>query len=241
MTAPDPTSQFTGNIKVPFERIAAFIRQVTHDVRNSLNAMDLQAAYILEIASDPEATEEISRMRAQITQSARSLQSLSANFWLPQPSMIPYQASIFMEDFRDRLAKVVPEKISRVEWTWKLSEENISVDLEMLFTALAELFKNAFHFGDPAGAIHATASADGGRFSLEITESLKELPTLAGKPVVALEHWGEEPFVSTRRGGYGLGLFRTRMVLAAHRGDLRFTFDSGRALLATRVTLPLVT
>ncbi|HEY2343337.1 MAG TPA: ATP-binding protein, partial [Chthoniobacteraceae bacterium] len=200
----------------------------------------LQAAYILELATEPEATDELGRMRAQITQSARSLQSLSANFWLPQPSKIPYQASIFMEDFRDRLARVTPEKISRVEWTSKLNGQNISVDLEMVFTALAELFKNAFHFGDPEGPIRAVAKAEGKRFSLEVTESLKELPTLAGKPVITPEHWGEEPFVSTRRGGYGLGLFRTRMVLAVHDGDLRFTHDSGRALLAARVTLPFV-
>ena len=46
MTKSDAAVQFSADLKVPFERIAKFVRQVTHDVRNGLNAMDLQAAYV---------------------------------------------------------------------------------------------------------------------------------------------------------------------------------------------------
>ena len=35
---------------IPLPRVVNFVRQITHDVRNGLNAIDLQAAFIAEIA-----------------------------------------------------------------------------------------------------------------------------------------------------------------------------------------------
>src|ERR1700743_2983004 len=95
---------------VPLPRIAGFVRQLTHDVRNTLNSLDLQAAFLLEVVSDPEALEELRRLRGLLQVSARQLQAVSGNFWSSSPNLIEYSAPILVEDFQARLLKNQPEQ-----------------------------------------------------------------------------------------------------------------------------------
>jgi nitrogen-specific signal transduction histidine kinase len=53
------------------------------------------------------------------------------------------------------------------------------------------------------------------------------------------ESWGVEPLISTRRGGFGMGLFCARRILAVHQGRIESTFDPAAQLLTTRLCLPL--
>jgi signal transduction histidine kinase len=229
--APEPGPK--GEPVVPFPRLAGFVRQVIHDVRNGLNSMDLQAAYIVELSTEAEVTDEVRRLRALIQTSAKQLQALSFNFWSGAPSRIEYAANILIEDFQDRLQKQYPEHAPKVQWAVELKEEAVSVDIEMFFGALTRIFENAFLFAEAGGEIKVRVFTEAGQFVLELAETKK---SAAPEP----EHWGEEPFVSTRRGGYGLGLFRARRLLALHGAELKIVHDSGRALLISRVSLPVV-
>ena len=219
-------------VAVPLPRVASFVRQVTHDVRNTLNSLDLQAAYLLELSTDPEAVEELKRMRSLIHDSARDLQGLSSNFRSSAPSLIPYEARILVEDFRDRLHRTHPEQAGRIEWEVDVHDESVLVDIEMFFGALVKVVENTFTFSQPDATISANVFIDEGRLFLDLSQ-----PSEAPESDPA--RWGREPFVTTRRGGYGLGLFRARGFLASHGGDLSFRHDSGRNLLLTRVSLPL--
>ncbi|MEI9898471.1 MAG: hypothetical protein WDN28_32595 [Chthoniobacter sp.] len=89
------TNNSTDTITVPFPRITGLVRQLTHDVRNGLNNVDLQAAFLQEIVTDPQAVPEIKRLRGMVTDAAKMLQSFSASFWLPEPSLVTYSAAIF--------------------------------------------------------------------------------------------------------------------------------------------------
>src|SRR3954463_6318450 len=120
-------------LQIPYPRIAAFVRQVTHDVRNNLNSLDLQAAYATELITDPEAAAEVKRLRAIIQTSAKQLQALSANFQSNTPHLVPYQASILVEDLRERLGKTFPETAGDVKWEIELGEEQVELDVEMFF------------------------------------------------------------------------------------------------------------
>lgn len=229
MTSSVPDSQ---DPVIPFSRVGSFIRQVTHDVRNNLNGMDLQAAYAVELITDPEANEEVRRVRQMIQQAAKQLQSLSSYFQLPQPNLVSYAANIFVEDLRDRLTRIFPEQMPSVEWEVSVGEEMISVDLEQIFSTIAEVFKNAFQFREAGQPISASVFAENGRVVLEVDEGKKSVPSDPST-------WGREPFVSTRRGGYGLGLFRARRILELHGGEIVASHDSARARLTTRVSLPV--
>lgn len=226
------TSKAPAPPPVPFPRVATFVRQVTHDVRNNLNALDLQSAFLLEIIEDQEALQELRRMRQLIQDAAKSLQGLSANFWTPEPSFIEYNARIFVEDLRDRLQKVYPTQAPQVEWTVELGEEMIRIDIEMMFSVVSELLKNAFEHRQASGTIRMSAGTDSDGFYLDLHETKSVVPP---DP----EKWGTEPFVSTRRGAYGLGLFRVRTLLAVHDGKISFSHSAEQCELVTRISLPL--
>jgi K+-sensing histidine kinase KdpD len=231
MTSSGPAST---ELQIPFSHVATFIRQLTHDVRNNLNAMDLQAAFAVELITDPEAAEEVRRIRQLIQQATKHLQGLSANFQQPQPNLVEYSAKIFVEDLQDRLKKLFPDQADAVKWKSDLGEEEISVDLEMVFTAIAEVFRNAFQFRDPDATIEIEVSSRGDSVDLRVIEPKAAVPS-------SPETWGVEPFVTTRRGGYGLGLFRAKRFLEKQGASHSATYDSAGARLVTTISLPLAT
>ena len=224
------------NAAVPFERVAATVCQLSHEVRNGYNAMELQAAYVAELLRDPgdvaDAAGEVKLLRGMIADNANSLRRLSARFHVPPPNPIRYPANLFTEDFRARLAKTLPEFAPQVAWTQDLAGEAVSIDVEMILAALGEIFQNAAHFQEFGHRVSAHAAAKAGRFEIELHEHHAALP-------VPPATWGREPLVSTRPGGYGLGIFHARRLLAANGGGLEFAYDPATARLTTRVFLPL--
>lgn len=222
----------TETITVPFERVANLVRQLSHDFRNGLNTLDLQAAFLQELVTDPEALPEVKRIRTMVSGTAKTIQALSAPFSLGQAHCVTYSAKILVEDFRSRLLAVLPEEAPQIAWKETLGEEAITVDLEMIFRAFSEVFKNAVHFHESGRKISARAFTQEGRFVLELQEGKSALPSPP-------ETWGCEPLVSTRRGGFGMGLFSARRILALHQGTLDFAYEPAVGRLTTRLALPL--
>lgn len=231
---PNPTQTQTPAepINVPFPRVTGLVRQLTHDVRNGLNNVDLQAAFLQEIVTDPQALPEIKRLRAMVSDAAKMLQAFSATFWLAEPTCITYSAAVFIEDFRSRLARSLPDQAPELQWSVELGDEAISVDIEMIFRGLLEFIKNAFHFRDGHDPIEVVVRANECHLLIDLSEHKTSVPS-------SPEGWGAEPLVSTRRGGFGMGLFHARRILSAHHGDAVATFDPEAERLTTRLSLPL--
>ena len=61
-----------------------FVRQLSHDLRNHLNAAELQSAYLGELAPDEEMKTEIKRLRQMMSELSGVLQKLSANVASPK-------------------------------------------------------------------------------------------------------------------------------------------------------------
>lgn len=232
---PEPEQRPEGgeeSLEVPFDRVAKFVRQLSHDVRNNLGSLDLQAAYLAELIADPETAAELKKLRGMIGSTAKMLQGVSANFRVPRLNRITIPARMFIEDFRERLAKTWPEEAAQIEWQGDAGDASIGVDVELMFAALSELVRNALHFHETKPPIHADASVSGDALVIEIRE---QRATVASPPAT----WGMSPLTSTRRGGYGLGLFHARQILAAHTATLDFVHEADKATLTTRVLLPL--
>jgi len=64
------------------------VRRLLHDLRNDLSAIDLQAVYIGEIATEPEVRKELVKLREIIGQTAGNLRRVSQNLQ-PEPAPAP--------------------------------------------------------------------------------------------------------------------------------------------------------
>src|SRR2546428_8075957 len=92
------TGAAVANGNVPWENFVKFVRQLSHDLRNQLNAAELQSALIAELTNDAELKSEIRRLRELVSQLGATLQSLSASVPEPQPTALSYAAKDFVPD-----------------------------------------------------------------------------------------------------------------------------------------------
>jgi len=219
-------------LSVPWPDLVRFVRQLSHDLRNQLNAADLAAAYINELATDTELKGEVKRLRETIATAATTLQKLSAAMGQARIAPMSYGASEFMEDLQKKIATDFPEQNANIRWEVESSDATLDIDPQLLLQAMLELFSNAFRHGRAEGALTATGKIDNRRFVFTLREPKTrfELPT---------DNWGREPLRHIAPGHYGLGLNRVRAIIEAHGGELRARYEPGESILVTTITLPL--
>src|ERR1700694_5776599 len=145
MTKGDPSTNAPGDsITLPWSNVMRFGRQLSHDLRNHLNAAELQAVYLSELAADDEMKSEIKRLREMIAQLGAILQKLSADLGQAKPNLMTYGAADFVEDMRRKVAQDFPEQSALPQWEIQLKNETFEIDPQLSQQAILELFGNAF-------------------------------------------------------------------------------------------------
>ncbi len=220
------------NDDIPWSNVVHFVRQLSHDLRNHLNAVELQSAYISEVATDAELKAEIKRLREMISDLAKVLQKLSADLGQNKPDRMTYRAADFIEDLRKRIGRDFEKESSGIKWDAQLGDAVFDVDPQLLQQAFLELFGNAFQHDRGPGEIVATVRVDNDRFVFTLREPKTKFD-------LSTENWGREPLRRVARGHYGLGLSRAGSIVGAHDGELRARYDSTDSTLATTITVPL--
>lgn len=211
--------------------VVKFVRQLAHDLRNHLNAAELQSAYLAEIADDPELKEEIKRLRAMVSELGENLQSLTVALSQPRLTEMPYAAADFVGDLRQRLTIDYAKYCAQIEWNTQVGDASLQIDPQALIPALTELFANAFQHDRGGGVISVEARIEGTRFVLTIREPKEKFEA-------STDNWGREPLRSVGRGHYGLGLFRSRAIIEAHGGQLEARYDRATSSFITTAVLP---
>jgi K+-sensing histidine kinase KdpD len=219
-------------IQISMPEVVKFVRQLAHDLRNHLNAAELQSAYLMEIAENDEVREEIRRLRAMVAQVGANLQGLTAALSQPRITEMPYAAKDFIEDLQQKIATDFSAASAQVNWEESVGDATLNIDPQLLLPALAELFANAFRHDRGDGAITASARVDKGRFVFTLSEPKRAFSR-------STENWGREPLRALGQGHYGLGLFRSRATVEAHKGEFSAHYDSATSSLVTTVSLPL--
>ena len=230
MSSAPQNSKQDAPIEVAMPDIVKFIRQLGHDLRNHLNAAELQAAYLAEIVKDPEASDEIKRLRAMISQVGASLQNVTVALGQPRLMPMEYGAADFVADLREKLASEYPSEA--IEWDIQVGDASIEIDPQALQPALIELFANAFRHDRGDGPILVEARTEDDQFVFVIREPKRNFDR-------STKNWGREPLRTITQGHYGLGLHRSRAILEAHQGQLSTRYDKGTSSLITKITLPL--
>jgi signal transduction histidine kinase len=219
------------SLSVPWVDTVRFVQQLTHDLRNHLNAIELQSAYISELDGSAELKGEIKRLREMISRFAAVLQKLTGVGEV-KPSLISYRASDFVEDLRKTIAHEFPKESVEITWDIQVGDAMLNVDPQLLQEAFSEIFANAFQHDRGKGALIATARSDRKRFVFTLREPKARFES-------STENWGREPFRRITRGHYGLGLNRVRVIMEAHGGEMHAEYDPKGSTLLTTLTLPL--
>lgn len=220
---------------MPWERVDRFIGQFTHDIRNGLNALELQLTFLGEISTDPDAVAEVKQLRATLGELTRQLQAVKLKTGSVSPYTMEYPAGDFLEDLRERFERLQAADAGRVSWAAAVGGAVLLVDPELSISALLEILYNSLQFGVPGGGVKVAAApspqGDGTRVTL--TQDLPQAPAIPP------EQWGREPMHTTKRNAYGLGMFRARRVLEAQGISLEAAWDPTSSLLTTTIGFPL--
>jgi signal transduction histidine kinase len=223
----------TDSLTVPWSDTVGFIRQLSHDLRNDLNAIELQSAYIGELAQDQELTSEIKRLREVVTGMNSTLQLLSRAVGEVAPNVVTYPAVEFLADMRTQIERKFSKENHEITWDVQLQDAMLNIDPHLFQEVFVELFANAFHHDRGKGALVARARISDGRFVFTLDEP---------KVVFSsnMQNWGREPLRNIRQRHYGLGLNRVRAIVEAHGGELRVRYEPAAATLVSTVTLPVL-
>ncbi|HWN64652.1 MAG TPA: ATP-binding protein [Candidatus Binatus sp.] len=219
------------SLSVPWIDTVRFVQQLSHDLRNHLNAIELQSAYISELDGSAELKGEIKRLREMISGFSTVLQKLTG-LGEVKPNLISYRASDFVEDLRKTIAHEFPKESAEITWDIQAGNGMLNVDPQLSQQAFSEVFANAFQHDRSKGALVAAARIDGRRFVFTLREPKARFES-------STENWGREPFRRITRGHYGLGLNRVRVIMEAHGGEMHAEYDPKGSTLLTTLTLPL--
>jgi len=225
------TSLLPSEKLVPLERVAKFIRQLTHDVRNGLSAIDLETAFIAEIATDEEVLAEVRKLREMVADTAKMLRNISQNFQPVTVHPIPWAVATVMEELHKRLQSDFPDEAKTTEVESRFGAETVQIDLNQTISAVMAVLRNAFQFRKVGAVVKIAGVIRDGQTVIEVRERKQEFQS-----ETPLEEWGLEPLRSTRPGGYGLGLYQARQVAEAQEGSLETSFEENE--LVTRIILP---
>src|SRR6266446_2061474 len=216
---------------VRWHDMVKFVRQLSHDIRNNLNAVELQSAYLAELAEETEMKNEIQRLREMVFEVGANLQRLTAGLSPVSRTRISYPAADFIEDLKQKLAKDFADNAAKVTWDMQLKDATLQIDPQLAQQAFLELFGNAFQHERNIKTISARAYIANNSFVFELHEPKARFE-------LSTENWGREPLRNVSQGHYGLGLNRTRSVAEAHSGDFRAEHDQKTSTLITILRLP---
>ena len=217
---------------VSWSDMVKFVRQLSHDIRNNLNAVELQSAYLAELAEEAEMKNEIQRLREMISQIGVSLQRLTSGLSQANPSLMDYPAADFVEDLKQKLTKEFPENAAKVTWDVQLKDATLQIDPQLAQQPFLEIFGNAFQHERNVKSITAKAYIDNNRFIFEVLEPKANFES-------STENWGREPLRNVSQGHYGLGLNRARSIAEAHGGAFGAKYDRKTSTLTTTLSLPV--
>lgn len=235
MAAPtEPPSTSQPEIQISMPQVVKFVRQLAHDLRNNLNAAELQSAYLIEIADTSELRDEIKRLRGMIGQVGVNLQELTTALGQPRLTEMPYAARDLVEDLQQKLATGYPDEAANVKWDVAPGDATLDIDPQLLLPALVELFANAFRHERADGVLTVTARTENGKFTFTLSEPKTSFQH-------STENWGREPLHSLGQGHYGLGLHRTRAIIEAHGAEFSARHDPQTSSLVTTLRFPLAT
>lgn len=216
---------------IPVENIGVFLRRLAHDVRNDLSAIQLLVALLQEGVEVESLSEVGEQVNAALRHGSRRIARVATAFEVPAVEGMDYPLELFFEDFKGRALSAQPDLSRRVVWSVSGGDALAFLDPTLAMEALDELLENAAAFSPRDSSISVAAVGRGTGVEWCFSQSTQVVPQ-------GYDLWGRSPLMGSRRGGYGLGLFRARRIIEAHGGRLGFAYSADTGSLNTDVFFP---
>jgi signal transduction histidine kinase len=223
--------------------LGRFASTVAHEVRNSLNFINLSIDQIRakHVTSDQRAARELQRNLVNIKDEVSRLNRLVNDFLAAGRQSPPQLAPCDLwETLRQAIA--VAEKQAQqqnVTIAAELPPEHppVRADAAQLKTCFLNVLTNAIQAMPRGGEIRVTASVvplngNAGAVELRFADTGNGIPPELREKIFA-------PFYSTKPTGFGLGLAITRKIVEDHGGSIHVADSSGPAQTGTVMVIEL--
>lgn len=196
--------------------IGQMLAQITHEVRNPLNAMSLNAELLTEeLDALPEARRaEANAILGTVTDEIRRLEQVTEHYLglarRPMPTPQPEEPL----DIIHGVVRLLEEELRRQNILVKVEGQPVG-EVEMDGNQVRRALMNVVRNASEAGAHHITVTLNRGAGALTISVSDDGV----GMSLEEAER-AFDPFFSTKATGSGLGLAITRQILEDHGGTI---------------------
>jgi two-component system NtrC family sensor kinase len=212
--------------------VGQMLAQITHEVRNPLNAMSLNAELLDEELAHlpPERREEAREILETVTSEIARLEAVTEHYLdlarRPRPAIEPTDPGALVRE----VSRLLEEELRRAGVALSIEVDEVGevpADGNQLRRALLNVVRNASEAG--ARTIAVQLRRAGGEVLIEVIDDGPGMDDETAERAL-------DPFFSTKATGTGLGLAITRQILEDHGGAVRLEPDGGDG---TRVTLAL--
>jgi signal transduction histidine kinase len=212
--------------------VGQMLAQITHEVRNPLNALSLNAELLAEEVTrlpeerQSEAADIVQIMSAEIS----NLEEVTEHYLslVRRPAPLPGQHN--PSDVVHGVAKLLQEELKRAQVSLEIHgeiQETIEMDDGQLRRALLNVVRNAVEAKAETVQIHMQLNTH--HLEIQVDDDGEGMnPEQIAR--------ASEPFFSTKAAGTGLGLAITRQILEDHGGGL--TLEALEKGCRVRLTLP---
>jgi hypothetical protein len=212
------------------EKVDRFTAAVIHDLKNSISALSLLSRNAVGNFADPEFQRDaITTLSHTVKRMQQSLGKLSSTAALTPPSRNePIDLQELIIEATTPLATDTNVRLVR-----ELHPVNtVYGDREALLRVVENLTTNAAEAIDCEGTVTVTLVEEQGHAVISVAD------TGCGISEEYQERYLFSPFRSTKKGGWGIGLYQTKQVVENQYGEIRVESVEGHGTTFT-VKLPL--
>jgi putative PEP-CTERM system histidine kinase len=208
-----------------FHRLTSF---VVHDLKNAVSSLSLLSQNALAHFDDPEFQRDaITTLSKTVERMRRLLQRLASTSDVQRMAFAPLDAAVLVAE------RVVPlVRTPRVRLKTELQPAPIVGDADALERVFQNLVINAVEALEGGGDLILRTATHGKSVVCQVID------TGCGMSADFLRHSLFVPFRSSKKGGWGIGLYHAREIVTAHGGRIDAVSEEGQGTTFT-ITLPL--
>jgi hypothetical protein len=158
------------------KRIERIIYNHVHNVRNSINCLDLLAVLLGEVSTDPEVASTMQRMCVELTQLQATVMTLQYKFAQPAPQTLTSGDLLYLWQ-----RQIAPLEMAehRMVWSPPPVARDMMLDADAMLSIMRELVLDAW-WRAPASVLKAAVITTDHRVALELREPISSTPPEAG-------------------------------------------------------------